>query len=248
MKIEQDNLGTSIDILSIILEMGSLTRRDNPREFLQYDQEPEVRDSLNFLADKLGLLICEQRDALYISPGINNRTFSLSNTEIKRELGIGFNNPMMYTAFFIMHVIVTEFYKEATKDTYRGKLSKNDLLESVDKKVKAMMDLEDLESTSDHYHFNFKQIADIWNSLPKTEFKEDSEEVKQRGSSSKLALINQTAKFMKKQGLIDENNDAIYLTDRCKAIIGEAYNRSEIRTEIANFIEGLSGPKAGEDA
>jgi len=248
MKIEQDNLGTSIDILSIILEMGSLTRRDNPREFLQYDQEPEVRDSLNFLADKLGLLICEQRDALYISPGINNRTFSLSNTEIKRELGIGFNNPMMYTAFFIMHVIVTEFYKEATKDTYRGKLSKNDLLESVDKKVKAMMDLEDLESTSDQYHFNFKQIADIWNSLPKTEFKEDSEEVKQRGSSSKLALINQTAKFMKKQGLIDENNDAIYLTDRCKAIIGEAYNRSEIRVEISNFIEGLSSPKAGEDA
>jgi len=248
MKIEQDNLGTSIDILSIILEMGSLTRRDNPREFLQYDQEPEVRDSLNFLADKLGLLICEQRDALYISPEINNRTFSLSNTEIKRELGIGFNNPMMYTAFFIMHVIVTEFYKEATKDTYRGKLSKNDLLESVDKKVKAMMDLEDLESTSDHYHFNFKQIADIWNSLPKTEFKEDSEEVKQRGSSSKLALINQTAKFMKKQGLIDENNDAIYLTDRCKAIIGEAYNRSEIRVEISNFIEGLSSPKAGEDA
>jgi hypothetical protein len=111
-----------------------------------------------------------------------------------------------------------------------------------------MMDLEDLESTSDHYHFNFKQIADIWNSLPKTEFKEDSEEVKQRGSSSKLALINQTAKFMKKQGLIDENNDAIYLTDRCKAIIGEAYNRSEIRVEISNFIEGLSSPKAGEDA
>jgi hypothetical protein len=248
MKIEQDNLGTSIDILSIILGMGSLTRRDHPREFMRYEQEPEVRESLNFLADKLDLLICEQRDALYISPGINNRIFTFSNTEIKRELGSGFNNSMMYTAFFIMHVIITEFYKEATKDTYRGKLLKNDLLESVDKKVKAMMDLENLEEMSDQYHFNFKQIADIWNSLPNSEFKEDSEEIKQRGSSSKLALINQTAKFMRKQGLIDENNDAIYLTDRCKAIIGEAYNRSEIRVEISDFIKGLSRPKAGEDA
>lgn len=248
MKIDQANLEIALDILSNILEFGSISRVDHPREFMQYDQEPEVRESLGLLADKLGLLICEQIDELYVSPGINNRIFSLSNTEIKKELGSGFNNAMMYTAFFIMHVIITEFYKEASLDSYRAKLSKTDLLESIDRKIKALSDLENLEETSEQYHFNFKQIADTWNSLPKSEFKDDSDEIKQRGSGSKLTIINQTVKFMKKQGLVEENNEAIYLTGRCKAIIAEAYNKEEVQADISNFIESLSDLKAGEDA
>lgn len=248
MKIEQNNLGTALDILSIILESGSISRTDHPREFMQYDQDSEVRDSLNFLAEKLDLLICEHDGTIYMSPGINNRIFSLSNTEIKKELGTGFNNAMMYTAFFIMHIIIMEFYKEATQETYRAKLSKLDLLDSIDRKVKSMVGLENLEKTSEEYHFNFKLIADSWNSLPKAELKDDSEDLRQKGTSSKFAVINQTVKFMKKQGLVVENEDAIYLTGRCKAIIAEAYNRNEIQTDISDFIDGLSDSKDGEHA
>lgn len=248
LKIEQENLGTALEILSTILESGSISRNDHPREFMRYDQESEVRDSLDFLADKFGLLICEQKDAIYVSPRINNRVFSLSNDEIKKELGAGFNNPMMYTAFFIIHIMITEFYKEAAQETYRAKLSKMDLLESVDRKIKNMMNFEDLGNISEEYHFNFKQIADIWNSLRKSEFKEGSDELKQRGTSSKLAIINQTVKFMKKQGLVSENDDSIYLTPRCKAIIAEAYNRNEVQRDISDFIEGLTGSTEGDDA
>ena len=249
MKIEQNNLGTALDILSTILESGSISRTDHPTEFMRYDQDAEVRDSLNFLAEKLDLLICEQDGTIYISPGVNNRIFSLSNAEIKKELGTGFsNNAMMYTAFFIMHIIITEFYKEATQETYRAKLSKLDLLDSIDRKVKSMMGLESLEKTSEEYHFNFKLIADSWNSLPKAELKEDSEDLKLKGTSSKFTVVNQTVKFMKKQGLVVENDDAIYLTGRCKAIIAEAYNRNEIQADISDFIEGLSDSKDGDDA
>jgi hypothetical protein len=249
MKIEQNNLGTALDILSTILETGSISRTEHPREFMQYDQDPEVRNSLDFLAEKLDLLICEQDGTIYMSPGINNRIFSLSNTEIKRELGTGFgNNAMMYTAFFIMHIIITEFYKEATQETYRAKLSKMDLLDSIDRKVKSMMALENLENTSEQYHFNFKQISDSWNSLPQAERKDTSDELRQKGTSSKYSVVNQTVKFMKKQGLVVENDDAIYLTGRCKAIITEAYNRNEIQANISDFIEGLSDSKDGDDA
>jgi hypothetical protein len=249
MKVEQNNFGTALDILSVILESGTLSRTDYPTEFRQYDQEPEIRESLEFIAEKLDLLICEQKDAIYISPGINNRVFSLTNTEIKRELGAGFtNNAMMYTAFFIMHIIITEFYKEATQETYRAKLLIKDLLDSTDRKIKSMMELENLENTSEQYHFNFKLVADAWNSLPNAEFKDGSDNLRQRGTNSKLTIINQTVKFMKKQGLVVENDDAIYLTDRCKAIITEAYNRTEIQADISDFIEGLPDIKEGNDA
>ena len=63
-----------------------------------------------------------------------------------------------------------------------------------------------------------------------------------------MVLINETVKFMRKQGLVEEHNNAIYLTDRCKAIITVAYNRSDVQSEITDFIESLSHQEAGEDA
>ena len=248
MQFAEEKLGTALDMLARMLENGSITKNDYPREFMRYNQDPEVRESLDFITEKLGLLICEYKDALYLCPGINNRVFHLSNTDIKNELGRGFKNPEMYTVFFIIHVIITEFYREATYDTYREKLPKDILLESIDKKVKAMAELEDLEGDSERYQFNFKIIHDVWNSLPTTEFKDDSDEIRQRGSGSKWAMINATVRFMMQHRLVDEHDDAIYLTHRCKAIIAEAYNRSEIQTGISDFIDELESSEGVEDA
>ncbi|MDG6250297.1 DUF6063 family protein [Methanocalculus sp.] len=248
MHYSREKLGIALDMLKIMLETQSISRSDYPREFMRYDQEPEVREALDFLTEKLGLLICGYQDALYLCPEINNRAFQLSNTDIKINLGRGFKNPEMYTVFFVMHVIITEFYREAVNDTFRQKLPKDQLLETVDKKVKAMSELEDLDSISEKYQFNFKTIHDVWVSLPRTEFKDDSDEIKQRGTSSKVAMINATARFMMQHGLVEEHEDAIYLTGRCKAIIFEAYNRNEIQVGISNFIEGLASPEGSEDA
>lgn len=248
MEYKRENLEVAMDMLSCMLETGSVTRTEHPREFIRYDQDAEVRDSLDLFTEKLGLLVCEYKDALYLSPGINNQFLGLSNTEIKNELGKGFKNPEMYTAFFIMHVIVTEFYREAVHETFRLNLPKDRLLESVETRVKAMASLDSLENVSEEYRFNFKAIYDVWTSLPMTEFRDDSDEIKQRGVGSKMVLINETVKFMRKQGLVEEHNNAIYLTDRCKAIITVAYNRSDVQSEITDFIESLSHQEAGEDA
>jgi len=248
MNFEQENLGTALEMLSCMLETGLITREEHPREFIRYDQVVEVRDALDFLAENLGLLICEYKGALYISPGVNNRVFSLKNTEIKIELGRGFNNPEMYTAFFIMHVIITEFYREAAPDSFRMKLPKDLLFEAVDKKIKAIADLENFEDINSQYKFNFKLVHDVWNKLPKTEFKDDSDEVKQRGVGSKTTIINQTIRFMQKHKLVEEHDDAIYLTDRCKAIIGEVYNNHEVQSDISNFIDSLSNFEGDENA
>lgn len=248
MQFTEEKLGTALDMLARMLETGSISKNEYPREFMRYDQEHEVREALEFITEKLGLFMCGYQDSLYLCPGINNRVFQLSNTDIKTDLGRGFNNPEMYMVFFIMHVIITEFYREAVHDTYRLKLPKDLLLESVDKKVKAMSELQDLERVSEEYQFNFKTIQEVWIRLPKTELKDDSDEIKQRGTGSKVTMINATIKFMMQHELVVEHEDAIYLTDRCKAIIAEAYNRSEIQTGIADFIDELSVSGGGKDA
>lgn len=248
MQFSREKLGIALDMLRIMLESQSILRIDYPHEFMRYDQDPQIREALDFLTEKLGLLICGYQDALYLCPEINNQVIQLSNTDIKIALGRGFKNPEMYTVFFIMHVIIMEFFREAVHDTFRQKLHKDQLLETVDKKVRAMAEFENLDSISEEYQFNFKTIHDVWVSLPRTEFKEDSDEIRQRGTGSKVTMINATVRFMTQHGLVEEHEDAIYLTGRCKAIISEAYNRNEIQTGIAEFIEGLASPEGADDA
>jgi hypothetical protein len=241
MKFDEENLGVALEIFYSILKNGSITRTDHPREFLRYDQEAEVREALEICARKQGLILCRYQDAFYLSPCINNPVFGLSSTEIKNSLGNKFKNPEMYTAFFIMHVLIDEFYRDSTREPYLQKVQKTRLLDLVEKKVKAMEALEDLEKSSEDHQFNFKVIADLWKKLPQSEFRTDeSDEIKQRGMGSKNALINSTIAFMEKNQLVKEHDGAVYLTPRCKAIIAGTYSNEEVQADLRAFIEGLA--------
>ena len=249
MKFDRENLGTALEMLYHMLAEGSITRKSHPKEFLHYDQEAEVREALEFCAEKHNLLVCRYDDALYLSPGVQNQVFGLSNAEIRSNLGRGFNNPEMYTVFFIIHILITEFYHESAYDAYVEKVSKNNLLLAVEKKITAMGALEDLEGVSEEYQFNFKLIHDLWSSLPAAEFKKDDpDEIKQRGVSSKVTLINETIAFLERNLLVKEHDGAVYLTPRCKAIIREVYSNREVQDAITLFIDGLGSPGDDEDA
>lgn len=249
MKFDRENLGTAMEMLHCMLAEGSIARKGHPKEFLRYDQEAEVREALEFCAEKHNLLVCRYNDALYLSPGVQNRVFGLSNAEIRNSLGRGFNNPEMYTVFFIIHVLITEFYHESAYDAYVEKVAKVNLLAAVEKKMQAMGAIQDLEKTGEEYQFNFKVIYDLWSSLPAVEFKKDDpDEKKQWGVSSKVTLINETIAFLEKNQLAKEHDDAVYLTPRCKAIIREVYSNREVQDAITLFIDGLGRQGGDEDA
>jgi hypothetical protein len=183
-----------------------------------------------------------------LSPGVGNKVFGMTNADIKYELGKGFKNSEMYTAFFIMHLIVSELYEESMSDTHRQKIPKDCLLETIDLKVRALSDFEDLQKLSEDYKFNFNEIKDLWDSLPTRELRDNSEDEKQRGTGSKVTIVNETIKFMQNHGLVVEHNNAIYPTNRFKAIIAEAYNNPDIQKDILEFIDGLIVEGGSEDA
>ena len=131
---------------------------DNPREFLRYDQETEVREALEVCARKQGLVLCRYHDVFYLSPGINNPVFGLSNTEIKNGLGYGFKNPEMYTAFFIMHILIAEFYRDSTREPYLEKVHKTRLIEVVEPNIEAMEAIQYLDKTAKGNSITIKDI------------------------------------------------------------------------------------------
>ena len=249
MRYEKEKLTTALDILYHMLSTNSLEQSKCPKHYALYEHDAEIRDALELCAERFGLYICRRENALYLSAGINNKVFGMPNEDIKYELGKGFNsNSAMYTVFFIMHVIVSEFYEESMYDTHQQKIPKEHLLTTIDSKVKALSAFEDLQKLSEDYKFNFREIKELWDSLPVREFRPNSDDEKERGAGSKLTIINETIKFMQKHDLAVEHNNAIYPTPRFKALIAEAYTNSNIRKDVLEFLENIEPQGEVENA
>ncbi len=241
MKYDKEKVIRALDIMYYMLSSNSLEQSKCPEHYNMYEQDGDVREVLELCAQRFGLFICKRDRALYLSAGVSNKVFGMSNADIKYELGRGFNNTQMYTAFFIMHIVVNEFYEESMTDTHRQKIPKEYLLKEINSRVKAMEEFEDIQAVSEEYKFNFQDIKEFWDSLPPRELRKNCDDEKQRGVGSQLTIVNETIKFMARHDLVVEQNNAIYPTDRFKAVIAEAYNDPELQRGIMELIKELSG-------
>jgi len=230
----------ALDMLYCMLKDGVIEKEDYPDHFMQYERESEIREVLDLCAEKFGLYVCGRGDAIFLSPGINNKVFGMTNEEIKSDLLRGGKNAHMYTAFFIMHVMIGEFYTESMYNTPRLNLPITYLMDTVDSKIKSLADFEEIDEISNEYRFNFKEVKDLWDSLPKADVSPETGKEKEGGIGTKVGLIYETIKFMEKHQLIDLNVGAVYPLPRFKAMVSEAYNNTDIQTDILEFIESLT--------
>ncbi|TFH46907.1 MAG: hypothetical protein E4G94_01360 [ANME-2 cluster archaeon] len=250
MNFDQDTLEIAIDMLSQIVSKKGDFSFDKTKQpwFLKHEKENDIMEAFNFLAEKWGLIVCERNDIIYLSPGINNSIFGMNNEEIRKRLANTFGNSQMYTSFFIMHVLISEFYRESLPDTHRVFLSVTELIDTIDRKMNAMYELVELENISEDLKFNFGEIRDLWFGLQTAQLNKDTDKFVQFGKKSKYAVINTTLNFMDEQDLIVNSNNDIYLTDRFKAIIDRAYRHKDVNFGITEFITDLTSEQGGKYA
>lgn len=246
MHYDKEHMGTALEMMYYMLKDGVIEKKDYPNHFIQYERESDIREALDFCAEKFRLYVCGRGDEIFLSPGIDNKVFGMTNEEIKNDMLRGGKNAHMYTAFFIIHVMIGEFYTESMYDTPRRNLPITYLTDTVDTKIRSLADFEDIEGISKDYKFNFKEVKDLWDSLPKADIDIDTGKEKEGGIGTRVGLIYETMKFMKKHQLIDLNAGAVYPLPRFKAMVSEAYNNTEIQLDILEFIENLA--YSGDDA
>lgn len=230
--------------LQILIERGSLSRDEFPIIHENIINDGGVLNDLEILCQNMGLYLNEKAGTFYVSPIPGVKTFGFSNEEMRREFGYYFNNEDLYTALFITANIITEFFPEAGTVPSRQFLKSNELMEIIDRKIDVLREQTNLEAISYEKSYNFEIVVKKWSQLPTVKLdKGESENRKEYGKTSKIQLLNTTLRFLENQELIklvDFNGDkSIYITERFKATILNAYNADEVQSEIYNYIDNI---------
>lgn len=227
--------------IQILIEKGNLSRETFPNLHEAIINDAGILDDLENFCQYMGLFLNERAGVFYVSPIPGVKTFGYSNEELRKEFGYSFNNEDLYTALFIIANVITEFFPEASSIPAKQFLKSNELMEIVDRKIDILREQANLDEISYEKSYNFDIVVKKWTELPRVKL--DKADAKEFGKSSKLQLLNTTLRFLENQELIkivDFNGDkSLYITERFKATVLNAYNSDEIQSEIFSYIDNL---------
>lgn len=242
MAFEERPLAIAFEMLSEILRKNGDYSLDITKQswYLNPEMESDVMDAFGFITNQMGLIVCERNKVIYLSPGVDNPVYGMSLDEIRSQLSPSFTNLHVYASFFIIHVIITEFYKESMPETQRAFILRSDLIDVIDAKIDALSTHADLEKLSEEHNYNFLEIRDLWKELPVIQRRKGQDDPIEMGKSSRYSLVNTTLRFLVAHNLVHVQEEMIRLTERFKAIIDNAYRQEQVQFGIAQLIESLT--------
>ena len=231
--------------LKILIEKGELSRAEHPTLHESIINDGGQLEDLGSICRTMGLFLCENAGTFYVSSIPGDKTFGYTNEELRLGINSYFKNQDLYTVLFIIANIVTEFYPEASLSPTKPFIKKNDIMDIIDKKIEILRKDADLENISDKTSYNFEVVVKKWSEIPRVIFnKGEGDSYKRQGKESKIQLLNSALLLLKKNDLIKlveiNDDEAIYITERFKAIISKSYNEDEIQVEIYTIIDSLA--------
>ncbi len=241
----KENISCSVQILRELLDGNEVGINENKELYNSFITDSEVEECLYLICEELALELYHYEDALFLSPGVQNKVFGYSNDEFKKRMKYSFDNMGMYTSYFVMMTIVTMFYRESDYDTHVTRINRKEILSKVNEKMEALTDVENLAEISSDLSYNFDEISKRWKTMRKFNLKGDKAdalEASDRGKNNQYAFINTVCNFMEQEGLvrIDKNMDSILPQKRFKAIVYNYFQNRDSRNKVYDFVKSLS--------
>jgi hypothetical protein len=235
-------LDSSFEIFNALLEGQDVGQAKNRELYERYRYNPDIEEMVQYIADKMGMELYHYNEKLFLSPGTGNRLFGYSNDDLKRRIPYITRNDELYLCYFIIMVLITMFYKESGIDTPINYVRFSSLVEEVSNRFEALINIEDVETLSHEYQFNFADICKVWTTLP--DAREDAQlGIQQRGKNDKISFTRNVCYFLQDEGLavLDNDRNLIFPNDRFKAIIYYYYEDRDNKNDILGFVNGLEG-------
>lgn len=234
--MEDRNMDKALEIFSALITGDEISakNKDTATMYEEYSNNSQVYDIVTAMCKKMNLHLYEYRDALYVSPGDNNRVFGFSNEELKRIIGLKLNREL-YLCYFIMYGIMTRFYTDTSNATFVEYVKCEDIVNTVDSmladtlKSINILNLDEIEDNS------FQSISATWEDLPLI----GNEEGAARASrGSKTGFVKMVFNFMEKQNLLVENEARYYPSTRMKALVENYFE--EYKGRLYEIMKGVS--------
>lgn len=230
-----DVLDDALEILKALLQGEEVSKTKNALLYEKYRYRSRVEEMLYHVTGKLELQVYASQDRLFICPDAGSRLFGWTNEELRDKISYITTNSELFTGYFIIMTLVTLFYREAYPDTPVAYIKLYDLVESVSKRLEALVQLEDLEAVSQENQLDFTEICRIWQRLP------DAREGVAGGKNDKVAFVENICKFLHSEKLIvlEMNLKIIYPTERFRTIIWNYYENRDNRKDLLAFVQSL---------
>ena len=229
-------LDNAFEIYSALLEGQDMGKAKNREMYERYLYNPDIEEMVQYMAGRMGLKLYHYNEKLFMSSGVGNRIFGYTNDELKRRIAYINRNDELYLGYFIIMTLITMFYKESGIDTPINYVGFSALVEEIANRFEALVKVEDIESTSREYQFNFSDICKVWLRLV-----DAREDIAQRGKNDKVSFVRNICYFLQEEELVvlDNDRNLIFPTDRFKAIIYFYYEDRDNKNDILKFVNEL---------
>jgi hypothetical protein len=219
-----------------MLIMGEdISQKSNISLYNEYNANSQVYSMVHSILKKMNLDIYEYRNALYVSPGENNRIFGYTNEQLRRELGLKTNREL-FLCYYIIYNIIMEFYTDTSTYNYLEFVKIEDVIAAVDASMSSIADFSSALVLDEVEENSFKQVALIWHDLMAISV-EDTSEIR-AARNSKSGYVKIVFNFLENQKLFNQSEGRYYPTDRFRALIENYFDNYKGR-----IYEILSTPK-----
>lgn len=220
-------LEVAIHITTKLIKGEQVSNTINTNLYDAYMSDSEVYDYVQQLIEGFELqLIDDFGGGLHITCGLNNKAFGYSNEELRRRLRVN-NNSELYVVYFLMYVVITQFYSDSSTTTFKNFIKRMDIVSETDLLLKQIITELDTISEDEIKQNSLKNIAIIWDSIP-TFLNNDQEDTNKSraGNSSKTGYVKKLLQFLKEEDLFVEDNDMYYPTNRFHALAQNYFQRN----------------------
>ena len=224
-------LDVSLDIVTGLITGEDVSAVKNSALYEEYSSSAAVYDTVNTILKKMNLKIYEHADALYVSPGDNNKVFGYSNEELKKELGLKVNMEI-YLCYYIIYNIMMMFYTDSATASYLEFVKIEDIIEKVDATTAGIISPDSEFVLDEMWEYSFKQLALMWNDLQPVSPEETGQ--LRAAKNSKAGYIKTILNFLEKEKLMTAGGGRYYITGRMRALVEGYFDDNKGRLYAAD--------------
>lgn len=234
--IQQEHLSKANKIVAALFATGEVSRDINKSLYEDYKINTEIQHLVSMLLSDYNVEIVEWKDALFWTPGVDNKIFGYKNEEIKKLLGVSRNNEI-YTCYFIMYTILITFYKQSSYTLFKDYTTNTEVVENMNVTLRAVSSQEELQNeTKEDKDDSISYLKTYWESLDEMPLNcEDINDI--RRSETKYYYVNRTLSFLAEEQLLICNalEKTYSPTDKFKALISNYFSRRDVKNALMKF-------------